>query len=249
MRNSAILIFLLGITVIAIGAMVLVNRLLVRAILSTGARLRDIAHGEGDLTQRLHADSNDEIGDLATQFSGFAEKLQGVLRKVAERSQPLTAEAEALSGASSSLQSSVDQTVDRVRSVEAAAESMRSNTATVAAAVDTAVKGLSSIASAVDTLTASINEIAEHSEKASSVTQDGVGQAKEIDSLMAELGRSAQAIDKVTETITSISAQTNLLALNATIEAARAGVAGKGFAVVANEIPECAERQCPHSGR
>ena len=59
---------------------------------------------------------------------------------------------------------------------------------------------------------------------------------------MVELSRSALAIDKVTETITSISAQTNLLALNATIEAARAGTAGKGFAVVANEIKELAQQ-------
>jgi methyl-accepting chemotaxis protein len=59
---------------------------------------------------------------------------------------------------------------------------------------------------------------------------------------MQELGRAAQDIGKVTETITDISAQTNLLALNATIEAARAGAAGKGFAVVANEIKELARQ-------
>jgi methyl-accepting chemotaxis protein len=51
----------------------------------------------------------------------------------------------------------------------------------------------------------------------------------------------AQVINKVVETITSISEQTNMLALNAAIEAARAGEAGKGFAVVADEIRELAE--------
>ncbi len=60
--------------------------------------------------------------------------------------------------------------------------------------------------------------------------------------MMKDLGRAAQEIGQVTETITSISAQTNLLALNATIEAARAGAAGKGFAVVANEIKELAQQ-------
>ena len=59
---------------------------------------------------------------------------------------------------------------------------------------------------------------------------------------MNHLGQAAQAIGKVTETITEISSQTNLLALNATIEAARAGAAGKGFAVVANEIKELAQQ-------
>jgi len=59
---------------------------------------------------------------------------------------------------------------------------------------------------------------------------------------MSHLGKAAQEIGKVTETITEISSQTNLLALNATIEAARAGSAGKGFAVVANEIKELAQQ-------
>ena len=67
-------------------------------------------------------------------------------------------------------------------------------------------------------------------------------QADRISTAMRTLGRSAQEIGKVTETITSISNQTNLLALNATIEAARAGAAGKGFAVVATEIKELAQQ-------
>jgi methyl-accepting chemotaxis protein len=95
---------------------------------------------------------------------------------------------------------------------------------------------------ATEEMTASIADIAGHAEKARDVSQQVVGQAKEIDTFMVELERSAQAIGKVTESITSISAQTNLLALNATIEAARAGAAGKGFAVVANEIKELAHQ-------
>lgn len=242
LRNWAIAIFLLGIVAIAIAANMVVHRMLVAPIVSTAGRLRDIAHGDGDLTQRLHVSTQDEIGELARQFNGFAEKLQGVMRDVAERSRPLTSEAEALTGASSSLRASVDHTIERVGSVEQATQSMRSNTETVVSAVGDAMHSLNSVATAVEEMTASIADIAASSEKASTMTQDGVVQAKEIDSFMAELSRSALAIDKVTETITSISAQTNLLALNATIEAARAGAAGKGFAVVANEIKELAQQ-------
>jgi methyl-accepting chemotaxis protein len=71
---------------------------------------------------------------------------------------------------------------------------------------------------------------------------EAVHQSKGAGRQMTDLGNAAQAIGKVTETITEISEQTNLLALNATIEAARAGEAGKGFAVVANEIKELARQ-------
>lgn len=79
------------------------------------------------------------------------------------------------------------------------------------------------------------NEIAENAQRARSVSSDTVTQANSAFKKMKELGRAAQKIGKVTETITEISEKTNPPALNATIAAARAGEAGKSFAVVANE--------------
>jgi methyl-accepting chemotaxis protein len=242
LRNYAIGIFLVGIFAIGFVANLVVKKLMVRPIVQTAARLRDIAHGDGDLTQRLQTVTKDEIGELAQQFNSFAGKLCDVMRNVGDRVTPLADNAKDLSAASSSLQGSVDQTVARVTSVEAAAGTMRANTATAARSVEKAMMSLNSIAGATEEMTASIADIAGHAEKARDVSQQVVGQAKEIDTFMVELERSAQAIGKVTESITSISAQTNLLALNATIEAARAGAAGKGFAVVANEIKELAHQ-------
>lgn len=116
------------------------------------------------------------------------------------------------------------------------------NTRAVAASTEELSANTVMVASAVEQMTGTINEIAMNSGKAQNVATETVDQSRSVSEKVNKLGRSAEEIGKVTETIRDISDQTNLLALNATIEAARAGEAGKGFSVVANEIKELARQ-------
>ncbi len=206
------------------------------------ASLRDISEGEGNLTVRLDASAQDEIGMLSAYFNKFVEKIQKLVGGIVEQTHTLASTAQVLTGVASHVSSRSTETTDRTSTVAAAAEEMSANTASVASGVEQASTNLTSVACATEEMSATVSEIAANSEKARAITEQASNQAQSISSLMEEFGRAAREIGKVVETITDISSQTNLLALNATIEAARAGEAGKGFAVVANEIKELARQ-------
>ena len=237
----ALVILLIGVSA-AIGLAVVISRGITRPIRNVAELLKDIAQGEGDLTKRLNLSSRDEIGELASYFDSFVEKLQGIVGKMASMTHSVASSASDLSVVSEQTSHSVRLLSDRTATVAAAAEEASANTLSVAASMEEAAINLTSVAGATEQMSATVGEIASNAERARAISLDAAQQAATVSRMMQELGRAAQEIGKVTETITEISSQTNLLALNATIEAARAGAAGKGFAVVANEIKELARQ-------
>lgn len=119
------------------------------------------------------------------------------------------------------------------------------------------------VATAVNEMAASVQEVAQNTQLASSATNeaDEVSQtgrrvmsdiSKATESLSQEITHAAGVIQEaeehsneigvILEVIKGIAEQTNLLALNAAIEAARAGELGRGFAVVADEVRTLAQR-------
>jgi methyl-accepting chemotaxis protein len=242
-KNVVTMLFIAGAIFIGIITLCLLIVFgLVNALKLMILNFRNIAEGEGDLTKRIVLDSNDEIAELAKWFNIFIEKLQGIIGSISTNTKKLGQESMNLSNFASSLAKSAQDTSGRSENVAAATEEMSANLNNVAAAMEESTTNTSMVASAAEEMTATINEIAEYSGQAHGISLKAVAQAEATSKRMARLGASADAISKVTETITEISEQTNLLALNATIEAARAGEAGKGFAVVANEIKELAKQ-------
>ncbi|MFB9868682.1 methyl-accepting chemotaxis protein [Vreelandella sulfidaeris] len=184
-------------------------------------RMRDIASGDGDLTQRLPVRGRDESAELATQFNAFAVKIHDVLVEVRTSSESVHHAATEITQGGQDLSRRTDQ----------AAASLQQTS--------TAMEEISSTVGHTTSASKEASGLSQNASELASRTNDAFGQ---VVATMDEIRTTSDEIQAIVKVIDGIAFQTNLLALNASVEAARAGEHGRGFAVVADEVRKLAGR-------
>lgn len=233
--------------ILAILILTIIVSRITKGLMQVNAKIYDLVHNEGDLTQKLDVRSGDELELIAGNVNELLAYIRKIMIGISSGSMRLMYSSRKMVDHLSSADESITDVSATMQEMSAAMEETTSSLNQITEAIDEIYSSVERIAGSADAGKVSSQEMESRASGANDAAAEGEKKANiETEKMAASLNekiaksKSVEQIEILTSNIIEITEQTNLLALNASIEAARAGEAGRGFAVVADEIGKLA---------
>lgn len=233
--------------ILAILILTIIVSRITKGLMQVNAKIYDLVHNEGDLTQKLDVRSGDELELIAGNVNELLAYIRKIMIGISSGSMQLMSTSRKMVDHLSSADESITDVSATMQEMSAAMEETTSSLNQITEAIDEIYLSVERIAGNADAGKVSSQEMESRASGANDAAAEGEKKANiETEKMAASLNekiaksKSVEQIEVLTSNIIEITEQTNLLALNASIEAARAGEAGRGFAVVADEIGKLA---------
>lgn len=242
--------------ILAILILTIIVSRITKGLMQVNAKIYDLVHNEGDLTQKLDVRSGDELELIAGNVNELLAYIRKIMIGISSGSMRLMSTSRKMVDHLSSADESITDVSATMQEMSAAMEETTSSLNQITEAIDEIYSSVERIAGNADAGKVSSQEMESSASGANDAAEEGQKKAKiETEKMAAALNekiaksKSVEQIEILTSNIIEITEQTNLLALNASIEAARAGKAGRGFAVVADEIGKLAGNSADAAAR
>lgn len=235
---------LLGVGLLAVLVGLVISRGVMRPLSGVVNSLKGIADGEGDLTTRLVVGSSDEVGDLASSFNRFLERLQEMVQRIqvvrgdlsgaskrirvsaVQVNEGVKHQSQAIEESHQAIQA-IDQTLagiaESTGSLVDAVEESSSATLELGSTIEEIAEQMENLFARVDEVSSSINEmsvssqqIMENVEILSTSTEVTASSVTEMDAAIKEIEENAEVTNALSEAA-AVDAQKGKEAVDATI--------------------------------